>query len=414
MVSINDNGYRGFPAVNHAQNVRGTETSTATTRTSIVYPRMKFTYLAEFVINTNAVSAFRTDLGTYLTSGRLYAPLESIELPKVSFEFETLRSYNKFVESPTTYKFEPSCMIFQDDNSSMAAALWLEYQSFYLYGGDLGIELGTPTNIINNYVRQGNDLVGANVRASMTTRPSLGVTPRFSTSRHFFNEIIIYDLGADPTSVNVYHYVCPVITNFTPDGMDSQNGSDYKKIVMNFKYEHMYFEVGQSANDITQWFDTDLGLDAGVSFATADGHSNMVAQPGSTSSDVSYASTDPTNLSSYFFAGNTITAAAASALSTANASTTASSPIVSTGDLSASAAQTVASPQMAATWVASGTAPLVNGVPTTNTGLNSINLTTLQTNPQFVSSAAALQADLNSMGLGVTSNQTSTVGPSGS
>lgn len=272
MSQVNQIQYRGYPHINHGMKIRDTETTVGPSRNTMVYPRMKYTFLVEFVINENAVNNFNTDLKTHMNSGRFYATLEKVDLPKFTLEVETIRSYNKNVKIPITQKQEPCNMILQDDNSSLASALILENQSFYMYGGNIGEELSDAADMKPEYFRQGNNLTGANVRANQSSRPSIGLTSRKASERHFFDEIIIYDLGSDPDSVNVYHYVNPIITTATFDSLDYKDGDTYNKIDITFEYEYQYFKVGNSANEIIDVYESRLGISSPTTFEEVGGN----------------------------------------------------------------------------------------------------------------------------------------------
>lgn len=271
----------GWPVTNHAMGIRN-ETHRGPGRASIIHPRKKYTYVVQFDFAPGAIR--ETNLQQYINSGKLYASLRSIDHPKPRLTHEKLRSYNKFVLVPTKMEYEASNMAFHDDNTSMVAALLREYRSFYQYEGQIGAENGgNPTQGLNANFRIGTridglDLISA-MRHNMEARPSLGMTLRGSTNRHFFESIIIYDLGSDPSSVNVYVYINPVIVSVDHDNLDYEDRTGNLGISMSFEYEGYYHLVGTSCDLVSDALGTCLGTGAGQ-HNPGTGHASMTPSGG--------------------------------------------------------------------------------------------------------------------------------------
>lgn len=289
-MAVNDNptSGRGWPFVNHGMEVRGTQTPRGPSRQTIVYPRTKFTFVVEMVINPRALDPNRmeTNLANFLNNGRLYATIRAVDHPKPNMAFEKLRSYNKNVLLPTKMEYPPATITFHDDNSSIAAALWKEYRAFYQYEGRIGKTGSSETNLINEY-RQSNDMVGDNVRSKMGVHPSMGMRLRESDSRHFFDSIIVYDLGADPDSVNVYSYLYPMITGLEHDPLDYEDGSGLVGMSMSFEYEGYYQLVGLNNRPFHEDIERYLGTRPITTSSSVKGHaiqtgSDQTGQVGST------------------------------------------------------------------------------------------------------------------------------------
>lgn len=276
---VNDGTFLGWPHVNHAMEIRGTQTPRGSGRSTIVYPRAKFTYVVEFNINPRALTAGRaeTNLETFLKNGRLYATLRSIDHPKVTFATETLRSYNKRVILPTRTDYPSATMSFHDDNSSTAVALWKEIRAFYHYEGRIGksaLAGGSPTRSLVEEYRIASDLTGGNVR-SVGNRPSLGMRLKEDDARHFFDSINIYDLGADPSSVNVYSFIYPFVTNYDHEALDYEDSSPMG-LSMTFDYESYYQLVGVNNAQFHQIIEQYLGFRPLATSPTVPGHASMI------------------------------------------------------------------------------------------------------------------------------------------
>jgi hypothetical protein len=279
-MAVNDGEAPGWPFVNHAMQVRGTQTVRGRSRQSIVYPRSKFTFIVEFILSPNALSTHRvqTNLGSLIQSGRLFATMRSIDHPQATMNVEKLRSYNKNVIIPTRMDYAPASIGFHDDNSSMAMTLWREYRAFYQNEGALGevnILANDPDGVELLNFRAGNNLIGNDVRGSQDYLSSLGMTIKANDSRHFFDAIQIYDLGADPDSVNVYKYLHPVITALSHDGLDYEDRAGLVGVNMSFEYEGYYHLVGQNNRHFTHTMEQQLNRSPNTTSENVEGHGKM-------------------------------------------------------------------------------------------------------------------------------------------
>jgi len=269
----------GFPFVNYASN-----------RISIrpmIIPRQKYTYGVQFNINPDALlnGVAITNIPRFITDGYLYTQLKRIDHPKPAFAVETLRSYNKYVKLPTKMEFPPASMTFDDDNTSITTALMKEYINFYSHSGDVGSQLITAGNtsgagpvpppnfnkgfadnaFSNDQPNVGYNHLVANAetpdpRANMNTRPSMGMRLKPNYKRHFFDSIVIYDLGIDPNSVNIYYFYKPVVTTFDHAGLDVDDRTSKVEITMNFEYENYYFIIGRNRLEVADAIESLTGV----------------------------------------------------------------------------------------------------------------------------------------------------------
>lgn len=292
---VNDGQFQGWPFVNHAMGVRGTQTSRGQGRTSIVYPRRKFTYVVEFAINPRVIQAnqFQTNLLEFLNNGRIYATMRSIDHPKPSFQTQKLRSYNKDVIVPMKTEYQPATMSFHDDNSSIAMALWQEIRAFYQYEGRLGrnvVDNNQPNADVIRGFRNGNALTNARPsfgntngqlstfgepRSTQETLPSMGMTLKEDAARHFFDSIVIYDLGSDPDSVNIYSFMYPMVNNLDHDNLDYEDRSANIGVNMTFDYEGYYQLIGLNNAQFHGVLQENLGNSPLTTSPSVQGHARM-------------------------------------------------------------------------------------------------------------------------------------------
>jgi hypothetical protein len=151
-------------------------------------------------------------------------------------------------------------MTFDDDSASIVLALWKEYLGFYSYLGSIGqnIATGNNTNLVStneiNSFQIRNELTGDEQRSSMNTRPSLGLKLKPNDTRHFFDSIVIYDLGTEPQGINVYWYHRPVITNWDHSNLDRDDRTGRVDINITMEYEGYYFALGIKRSQIKEIF----------------------------------------------------------------------------------------------------------------------------------------------------------------
>ena len=202
-------------------------------------------------------------------TGKLYTHLISIDHPSPTLATEKLRSYNKWINVPVRVDYQPATMTFHDDSTSVVQALWKEHLNFYSHQATIGDTIsGIDTNSnlgssqeVNSF-QFTDDLTatdGGEMRSKMGTRPSLGMRLKPNDGRHFFESIIIYDLGTEPDSVNVYWFHRPIITAWNHDNLDKEDRTGNVRVSASFDYEGYYFTIGQNRGRLGDYIAHILG-----------------------------------------------------------------------------------------------------------------------------------------------------------
>jgi len=282
----------GWPVVNYATDLRGLDGHNATVPLSI--PRMKYTYLVEFNINPVAMDTMITNFTDYLHGGTLYTHLKSIDLPKTEFEIETFRSYNKYIKVPMKVEYSPAQMSFHDDATSIISSMWLDYLNYFQYAGGIGPEIITKTaagsSMGANQYQFEDKLVPtrftAETRAAMNIRPSLGLKMKPNSGRSFFDSITIYDLGTEPTSLNIYYFHKPFFTSVSPTALDTEDRTGLQQIDVGFEYESYYFATGQNRDDYAGVFETHLGYSSPPPTTPKQGSPKYIDPASKTAADI--------------------------------------------------------------------------------------------------------------------------------
>lgn len=241
----------GWPFANEAAKQRNFETlPNQIDRQAMLIPRGKFTWLVQFDINPAVFTdEFKqTNLAQFIQNGKLYIHIRQIDLPKVQFETEKIRAYNH--ERIITKKLEyPACsMHFFDDATSMVTALIKEYMNFMHETGDIGKAVARGESVVKDnakYSAMDSAIPRDQMRSEMATRPSLGMKLHADGKRTFFDNIVVYNLGTDPDSINIYYFYKPVLTTIDHDILDYEDRSMKLGANFSFEYESFYFTLGQ-------------------------------------------------------------------------------------------------------------------------------------------------------------------------
>lgn len=283
-----DSSSVGWPFENYAVNLRRWNTSqgpSSSSRIALVTPRHKHTFFIEFILGPG-VSSLLTTVKTYLDDYSLYASLKSVDLPKPKLATDTLRSYNRYYKVQKKIEYDPFTIRFYDDSTSMITALIKDMVSFVNYSGELGYDLRTANTYAytTEFNKFSTNLPGVeamvdsdNVRSQMETRPSLGMKLR-DCGRMFFESIVIYDLGTDPDSINIYTYLNPHLVAVETDGRD-QSDSGVAEISLSFEFENYMFSVGQPKNKVRAFIDHQLGktVTGSPEYTSSSGHATQAA-----------------------------------------------------------------------------------------------------------------------------------------
>jgi len=253
----------GFPVINFAASLRNIQSNAGSQRTAMALPRLKYTFLIEMHVNPSALNSLnaQTTVGDYIKDGYIYGQLKSIDYPKPRFEVETLRSYNRYRKVVKKMAYEPATIVWHDDSTAMVQSLIKEYVNFYSETGNIGT-YGSSQGVIydDGQFNTEQGIVGSNVRYGMNVRQSLGLKIRPQYMRHFFDSITIYDLGTEPTRINVHTFHRPVVVSFAHDNLDWY-ATDMVTTNWQFEYEGYFFTPGQDVADFADVLDNILGGD---------------------------------------------------------------------------------------------------------------------------------------------------------
>jgi hypothetical protein len=219
-------------------------------------PRLKFLFHVYFNINTANIPQLQAAYGSGAIA-TLSLLVKSAELPKFKIDTTVLNQYNRKRVVQTKMRYEPSRIIFHDDQADLIRNMWYNYYSYY-YGdpshqyagisnmsGTMG-RLMTQANAFNyntsdiysqqqasaNWGFQGETYHdGTNLLFS-----GLGGKPAF------FRDITIY--GLSQKKFAQWTLINPIITGWRGDNYDYSESGSTMQNEMSFEYESVKYFMG--------------------------------------------------------------------------------------------------------------------------------------------------------------------------
>ena len=223
-------------------------------------PRNKFLFYVYFNVNLNIPALANLFSGGKLSQVGIL--VKTAQLPSYEIDVQTMNQYNRKRLVQTKINYQPSQIVFNDDNSDLIRNMWYQYyysDPTYQYGntpaqsGVPGI-LSTPIPVIGaNY--NVSDVYAPNrpvehwglsgqgysnptlssLGSSLLTGPASGQAP-------FFNDITIY--GMSQKTFAQYTMINPLIKSWNHDTYDYAAGNQLMTHTMTIQYETVKYYSG--------------------------------------------------------------------------------------------------------------------------------------------------------------------------
>ena len=266
-------------------------------------PRLKYLFHVYFNVNTVEIPQLSTLFGAR-DLGKVSVLTKSVELPKYSFEVETLNQYNRKRNVQQKINYEPIVIDFHDDAADTTRSLWYTYYDYYYsdpsqpYNNNQALRNTTnrtPLELFNLRNTYGPQQPQNNTRGnqgSQTTRDiyapdsekigndwgysaesAQGPTGTAMQKPLFFRDITIY--GFNQKSFVSYTLINPMITDFQHDRYDYAEGNGTMANSMTLKYESVKYGQGAIGSD---------GVPGFAEPAHYDTEPSRLSRPGSTNS----------------------------------------------------------------------------------------------------------------------------------
>jgi LysM repeat protein len=242
-------------------------------------PKLKFLFHTYF--ETNA-EAFPNNFNYGLL-------VKDVKLPSFTFATHQMNQYNRKRIVQTKIKYEPVDITFHDDNNDSVNYLWNNYYQYYFSDGS------KPQNVLQGF--RGTNLDNTSEAGAGLSNPSLQYNDRnlyensitgdddwgFSGGQTnsdtgkkvaFFKNITVF--GFNQHNFTAYTFINPVVTNFSHDSYNYEDGNGVMQNKMTIDYETVVYNYGKmdgrKPGDIVTGFGD---------VATYDRTVSPIAQPGS-------------------------------------------------------------------------------------------------------------------------------------
>jgi len=240
-------------------------------------PKLKFLFHTYFDINQEA---YDQGLGTGANFGIL---VREVKLPAFSFDTEQLNQYNRKRIVQTKIKYEPVTVTFHDDNGNTINKLWNAYYTYYYRDGSKpkvvfagnqgGLPISRPgpggTDVTPTLANYNNRNM---YEPSITGNDDWGYVGETRANQYgikipFFKNITVF--GFNQHKFIAYTLINPIITQFSHDTYNYDEGNGVMKNNMTLDYETVVYNTGdingQKPGDIVAGFGNFSNYDSTLS-----------------------------------------------------------------------------------------------------------------------------------------------------
>lgn len=201
-------------------------------------PKYKFLFHTYFEINQEI---YNLGLDNRQNYGLL---VKEIKLPSYTFDTAQLNQYNRKRIIQTKIKYEPITITFHDDNANQATQLWEAYYRYNYRDMDKGLNRGIDNG--NQIFTDDAPFSPRNIYQSSITGENWGFTGDAYNSSNvkvpFFKSIIVY--GMNRHNFTMYKLINPIITQFSHDTYNYDQGNGIMQNQMTIDYETVVYDYG--------------------------------------------------------------------------------------------------------------------------------------------------------------------------
>ena len=231
-------------------------------------PRNKFLFYVYFNLNTNIPAAANLVSGG--NGSIIGLMVKTAQLPSYQVEVDTMNQYNRKRLIQKKINYNPSQIVFNDDNSDLIRNMWYQYYQYYY--SDPTYQYGNTPNQsgVLGQIQIPSVLGGASYTTNDTYAPSRGIqhwglsgqgynnptlnslatsllTGTASGVQPFFTDITIY--GMSQKTYAQYTMLNPLITDWQHDTYDYSQGTGLVTHTMTIKYEAVKYYSGDIGGD---------------------------------------------------------------------------------------------------------------------------------------------------------------------
>lgn len=259
-------------------------------------PKYKFLFHVYFDVNKDYIGA----TNQWPTDQNFGLAVKTVQLPKYSFELQTMNQYNRKRIIQTKINYDPINITFHDDNANLIRRLWYTYYTYYYKDAsqvdtNMGVNVTTSSSSSTaNSTKQ--DLNRRNIYdASISGSDDWGYIGETSNSQAtnaaaglgiskapFFKAINVY--GFNQHNFVLYRLINPMIESFSHDTYDYSQANGIMENQMTVQYETVkYYEGaidGRTPDQIVKGFGTEAHYDKTLSPISRPGSQATILGPG--------------------------------------------------------------------------------------------------------------------------------------
>lgn len=254
-------------------------------------PKFKFAFHVFFELNTNYIP-FTVQLPQDKNFG---LAVKNIQLPKYTFDLQTLNQYNRKRVVQTKIKYDPVNVTFHDDNANLIRKLWYNYYTYYYKdatqkdvtsgASTTRADVASGSSDLNHRNYYDPDISGNNDWGYIgeTSKPQTPSAASLGFSKApFFRAINIY--GFNQHSFVLYRLINPIIESFSHDTYDYSASNGIMEHQMTLQYETVkYYEGaldGKNPGEKVREFGDDAHYDRVLSPIARPGSQSSILGPG--------------------------------------------------------------------------------------------------------------------------------------
>lgn len=204
-------------------------------------PKFKFLFHTYFDVNP----------GVYSTDANLSVLVKEVKLPSYSFNTTQLNQYNRKRIVQTKIKYEPIEIVFHDDNGDNMTKMWDAYYRYYYSDGSKPGQVlqgargaATETTQLETANSNYND---RNIYTESTVNEEhdwgyIGGANYGDKLLPFFRSITVF--GLNQHNFTAYTLINPIITAFSHDTYNYNEGNGIMQNRMTIDYETVVYNIG--------------------------------------------------------------------------------------------------------------------------------------------------------------------------
>ena len=218
-------------------------------------PRFKFLFHVYFNINTTDIPQLQAAYGSG-NSSTIGLMVKSVDLPKFKIDTAVMNQYNRKRVVQTKVRYEPSRIVFHDDQSDLIRNMWYNYYAYYYkdpsqqYQGVSATSgtIGKLQTLSNGFNYNTNDIYAQSrlsadwgyVGESYYDGTNRGIQPNGKPP--FFRDITIYGLSQKKYASWVL--INPLISSWSSDTYDYAEGAGTLQNDVQIEYETVKYYSG--------------------------------------------------------------------------------------------------------------------------------------------------------------------------